>query len=62
MIQNHLYVVEKIKNGISRVENGETSSHDKAKQTKLKKFRYHYKTQKNTKTSNIFLYSTVYTQ
>ena len=30
-IQYHLYVVEKIKNGISRAENGETSSHQDAK-------------------------------
>ncbi len=35
-IQYHLYVVEKIKNGISRAENGETSSHDKAKQRMAK--------------------------
>ncbi|MCB4784262.1 MAG: hypothetical protein LGB69_06740 [Sulfurovum sp.] len=31
-IQYHLYVVEKIKNGISRAENGEVSSHQDAKQ------------------------------
>ena len=30
-IQYHLYVVEKIKNGISRAENGEVSSHQDAK-------------------------------
>ena len=30
-IQYHLYVVEKIKNGISRAENGEISSHQDAK-------------------------------
>jgi predicted transcriptional regulator len=30
-IQYHLYVVEKIKNGISRAENGETLSHKDAK-------------------------------
>lgn len=30
-IQYHLYVVEKIKNGIHRAENGEVSSHQDAK-------------------------------
>ncbi len=35
-IQYHLYVVEKIKNGISRAENGEVSSHEKAKQRMAK--------------------------
>jgi hypothetical protein len=35
-IQYHLYVVEKIKNGVSRAENGETSSHEKAKQRMAK--------------------------
>ena len=35
-IQYHLYVVEKIKNGISRAENGETSSHKDAKQRMAK--------------------------
>ena len=30
-IQYHLYVVEKIKNGINRAENGEASSHQDAK-------------------------------
>ncbi|OQX58235.1 MAG: hypothetical protein B5M52_05835 [Helicobacteraceae bacterium 4484_230] len=30
-IQYHLYVVEKIKNGIKRAENGEVSSHQNAK-------------------------------
>jgi len=30
-IQYHLYVVEKIKNGIHRAENGEVSSHQEAK-------------------------------
>ncbi|OHD97603.1 MAG: hypothetical protein A3E21_08915 [Sulfurimonas sp. RIFCSPHIGHO2_12_FULL_36_9] len=30
-IQYHLYVVEKIKNGISRADNGEVSSHKDAK-------------------------------
>jgi len=30
-IQYHLYVVEKIKNGISRAKNGETLSHKDAK-------------------------------
>ena len=30
-IQYHLYVVEKIKNGISRAEKGEVSSHQDAK-------------------------------
>ena len=29
-IQYHLYVVEKIKNGITRAENGEVSSHQDA--------------------------------
>jgi len=31
-IQYHLYVVEKIKNGISRADNGEVFSHQDAKQ------------------------------
>jgi len=35
-IQYHLYVVEKIKNGISRAENGEVSSHQDAKQRMVK--------------------------
>jgi len=35
-IQYHLYVVEKIKNGISRAENGEVSSHQDAKQRMAK--------------------------
>ncbi len=35
-IQYHLYVVEKIKNGMSRAENGEVSSHKKAKQRMAK--------------------------
>ena len=35
-IQYHLYVVEKIKNGISRAEKGETSSHQDAKQRMAK--------------------------
>jgi len=35
-IQYHLYVVEKIKNGISRAENGEVSSHQEAKQRMAK--------------------------
>jgi predicted transcriptional regulator len=30
-IQYHLYVVEKIKNGIERAQKGETSSHEEAK-------------------------------
>lgn len=30
-IQYHLYVVEKIKNGIDRAQKGETSSHEDAK-------------------------------
>jgi len=30
-IQYHLYVVEKIKNGTSRAENGEVTSHQDAK-------------------------------
>lgn len=30
-IQYHLYVIEKIKNGINRAENGEVSSHKDAK-------------------------------
>lgn len=30
-IQYHLYVVEKIKNGIDRVQKGETLSHEEAK-------------------------------
>jgi len=35
-IQYHLYVAEKIKKGISRAENGETSSHQDAKQRMAK--------------------------
>jgi hypothetical protein len=35
-IQYHLYVVEKINNGVSRAENGEASSHEKAKQRMAK--------------------------
>ena len=35
-IQYHLYVVEKIKNGINRAENGEVSSHQDAKQRMAK--------------------------
>jgi len=35
-IQYHLYVVEKIKNGISRAEKGEVSSHQEAKQRMAK--------------------------
>ena len=35
-IQYHLYVVEKIKNGIKHAENGEVSSHEKAKQRMAK--------------------------
>jgi len=35
-IQYHLYVVEKIKNGISRAENDETLSHQDAKQRMAK--------------------------
>ena len=35
-IQYHLYVVEKIKNGISRVEHGEVISHQDAKQRMAK--------------------------
>ena len=35
-IQYHLYVVEKIKSGISRAENGEVSSHQDAKQRMAK--------------------------
>ena len=31
-IQYHLYVVEKVKNGLSRAENDEISSHKDAKQ------------------------------
>ena len=31
-IQYHLYVVEKIKNGMNRAENGELSSHEEAKE------------------------------
>jgi len=31
-IQYHLYVVEKIKNGMKRAENGELSSHEEAKE------------------------------
>ena len=35
-IQYHLYVVEKIKNGINRAKDGETSSHEEAKQRMTK--------------------------
>ena len=35
-IQYHLGVVEKIKNGINRAENGEVSSHQDAKQIMTK--------------------------
>jgi len=35
-IQYHLYVVEKIKNGVNRAENGETSSHQDAKKRMTK--------------------------
>ena len=35
-IQYHLYVVKKIKNGINRAENSETSSHQDAKQRMAK--------------------------
>ena len=35
-IQYHLYVIEKIKNGINRAENGEVSSHQDAKQRMAK--------------------------
>jgi len=35
-IQYHLYVVEKIKNGMKRAENGEISSHSDAKQRMAK--------------------------
>jgi predicted transcriptional regulator len=35
-IQYHLYVVEKIKNGIYRAENGEVSSHQDAKKRMTK--------------------------
>jgi len=35
-IQYHLYVAEKIKNGIDRAENGETSPHQSAKQRMAK--------------------------
>ncbi len=35
-IQYHFYVVEKIKKGISRTENGEYSSHQEAKQRMAK--------------------------
>ena len=35
-IQYHLYVVEKIKNGINRAENGEVSSHQDARQRMAK--------------------------
>ena len=35
-IQYHLYVVKKIKNGISRAEKGEVSSHEEAKQRMAK--------------------------
>ena len=37
-IQYHLYVVEKIKNGINRAENGEVSSHQEAKKECLNGF------------------------
>ena len=37
-IQYHLYVVEKVKNGISRAENSEVSSHKEAKQKYYKSF------------------------
>ena len=36
-IQYHLYVVEKIKNGINRVQKGEASSHKDAK-TRMSKW------------------------
>lgn len=35
-IQYHLYVAEKIKNGINRAKNGETSTHQEAKQRMAK--------------------------
>jgi len=35
-IQYHLYVVEKIKNGVARAKNGEVSSHQDAKQRMAK--------------------------
>lgn len=35
-IQYHLYVIEKIKNGISRAEKGEVSSHKDAKERMAK--------------------------
>lgn len=35
-IEYHLYVVEKIKNGINRAENGEVSSHQDAKERMAK--------------------------
>ena len=35
-IQYHLYVVEKVKNGISRAEKGEVSSHKDAKERMTK--------------------------
>jgi predicted transcriptional regulator len=35
-IQYHLYVIEKIRNGISRAEKGEVSSHQDAKQRMAK--------------------------
>ena len=35
-IQYHLYVVEKIKNGINRAENGEVLSHQDAKERMAK--------------------------
>lgn len=35
-IQYHLYVIEKIKNGINRANNGEVSSHQDAKKRMAK--------------------------
>ncbi len=35
-IQYHLYVIEKIKNGVNRAENGEITSHQDAKQRMAK--------------------------
>ncbi len=35
-IQYHLHVIEKIKNGMNRAENGEVSSHQDAKQRMAK--------------------------
>lgn len=37
-IQYHLYVIEKIKNGISRAKDGEVSSHQEAKQRMISGF------------------------